>query len=71
MALPDEHPPPVWSVARVHAGKTLLVIAHEYADMASYDRILVLKDGKIVESGRHEALMAARGTYLSLVQHGG
>ena len=59
------------SVARVHAGKTLLVIAHEYADMASYDRILVLKDGKIVESGRHEALMAARGTYLSLVQHGG
>jgi len=56
------------SVARVHAGKTLLVIAHEYADMASYDRILVLKDGRLVESGPHAVLMAARGTYLALVE---
>lgn len=56
------------SVARNHAGKTLLVIAHEYADMASFDRILVLKDGKIVESGCHDALVAARGAYLALVE---
>ena len=56
------------SVARVHAGKTLLVIAHEYADMASYDRILVLKRGRIVESGPHDELLRARGAYLSLVE---
>jgi ATP-binding cassette subfamily B protein/subfamily B ATP-binding cassette protein MsbA len=56
------------SVARVHAGKTLLVIAHEYADMASFDRILVLEGGRIVESGAHDALLAARGTYLALVE---
>jgi ATP-binding cassette subfamily B protein/subfamily B ATP-binding cassette protein MsbA len=56
------------SVAQVQRGKTLVVIAHEYADMESFDRILVLKDGRIVESGKHEALLAARGTYLALVQ---
>jgi ATP-binding cassette, subfamily B, bacterial len=47
---------------------TLIVISHEYADMASYDRILVLKDGRLVESGPHEALLKARGTYLALVE---
>jgi len=56
------------SVARVHAGRTLLVIAHDYAEMARFDRILVLKDGRIVESGPHAALLAARGPYLSLVE---
>jgi len=56
------------SVARVHAGRTLLVIAHDYAEMARFDRILVLKAGRIVESGPHAALLAARGPYLSLVE---
>jgi len=56
------------AVARVHRGRTLLVISHQYADMASYDRVLVLKDGRLVESGPHAALMKARGTYLALVE---
>ncbi len=56
------------SVARVHAGRTLLVIAHDYADMRGYDRILVMKDGRLVESGRHDNLMEARGAYLALVE---
>ncbi|MCB1906183.1 MAG: ABC transporter ATP-binding protein [Rhodocyclaceae bacterium] len=56
------------SVARVHAGKTLLVIAHDYSDMRGYDRILVIKDGRLVESGRHEKLMEAEGAYLALVE---
>jgi ATP-binding cassette subfamily B protein/subfamily B ATP-binding cassette protein MsbA len=56
------------SVAHFHRHKTLVVIAHDYADMASFDRILVLKDGRLVESGRHEALVAQRGTYLALVE---
>ncbi|MCB1915882.1 MAG: ABC transporter ATP-binding protein [Rhodocyclaceae bacterium] len=56
------------SVARVHAGKTLLVIAHDYADMRGYDRILVMKDGRLVESGRHDKLMEAKGAYLALVE---
>jgi len=56
------------AVARVHRNRTLIVISHEYSDMASYDRILVLQDGRLVESGAHEALLKARGTYLALVE---
>jgi ATP-binding cassette, subfamily B, bacterial len=56
------------AVARVHRDRTLIVISHEYSDMATYDRILVLKDGRLVESGAHETLLRARGTYLALVE---
>ena len=56
------------SVARVHRDRTLLVISHEYSDMASYDRVLVLKEGRLVESGPHEVLLKARGAYLALVE---
>ncbi|MFO1219229.1 MAG: ABC transporter ATP-binding protein [Burkholderiaceae bacterium] len=56
------------SVARVHQGRTLLVIAHDYADMGSFDRVLVLQGGRLVESGSHEALLRQRGAYLALVE---
>ena len=56
------------AVARVHRHRTLMVIAHDYADMARYDRVLVLNAGRVVESGPHDALLAARGTYLALVE---
>jgi ATP-binding cassette, subfamily B, bacterial len=56
------------AVARVHRDRTLIVISHEYSDMASYDRILVLKDGRLVESGAHDALLKVRGAYLALVE---
>ena len=46
----------------------LIVISHEYADMAAYDRILVLQGGRLVESGAHAALLQARGPYLALVE---
>ncbi len=56
------------AVARVQRGRTLVVISHEFTDMAAYDRVLVLQDGRLVESGPHAALMAARGPYLALVE---
>ncbi len=56
------------AVARVHRNRTLMVISHEYTDMVSYDRILVMQAGKLVESGAHDVLLKARGTYLSLVE---
>ncbi len=56
------------SVARVHQGRTLIVIAHDYSDMAVYDRVLVLKDGCLVEQGSHETLLRSRGAYLALVE---
>jgi len=56
------------AVARVQRGRTLVVISHEYSDMAGYDRILVMQGGRIVESGAHAALLDARGAYLALVE---
>lgn len=56
------------AVAHVHRHRTLLVIAHDYADMARYDRVLVLDGGRLVEQGAHHTLMAAQGPYLALVE---
>lgn len=56
------------AVERVHRCRTLIVISHEYADMQRFDRVLVMKGGRLVESGSHENLMKARSTYLSLVE---
>ena len=56
------------SVARVHRGRTLVVIAHDLTDMAAYDRVLVLEGGRLVEQGTHESLLRSRGTYLALVE---
>ncbi|HEY8483669.1 MAG TPA: ABC transporter ATP-binding protein [Longimicrobiales bacterium] len=53
---------------RLVQGRTTFVIAHRLATVVHADRILVLKDGAIVESGRHEELCAAGGYYASLVE---
>ena len=47
--------------------KTLLVIAHRLNTIQTADQILVVKDGRIVESGDHAALMAAQDVYYNMV----
>jgi ATP-binding cassette subfamily B protein len=49
-------------------GRTTFVIAHRLATVVNCDRIIVLRDGKISESGTHDELMRARGYYTSLVE---
>jgi len=49
-------------------GRTSLIIAHRLATVKSVDRILVLKDGVICESGSHEELMGNDGTYRLLAE---
>jgi len=47
-------------------GRTTLVIAHRLATVERADRILVMDEGRIVESGTHAALLAAGGVYAAL-----
>ena len=44
-------------------GRTTLAIAHRLHTVAHADRILVVEDGRVVESGRHEELLRKRGRY--------
>jgi len=48
-------------------GRTTFVIAHRLATVVHADRIIVLKEGQIHESGTHEQLIRARGYYAALV----
>jgi ATP-binding cassette subfamily B protein len=46
--------------------KTALVIAHRLSTIEDVDRIYVLHKGRLVESGRHDELLAAEGVYHTL-----
>ncbi|MCC7271251.1 MAG: ABC transporter ATP-binding protein [Alphaproteobacteria bacterium] len=48
-------------------GRTTLVLAHRLSSVIGCDRILVLDDGRVAESGRHDELMAAGGIYATLM----
>jgi ATP-binding cassette subfamily B protein len=50
------------------AGRTRLVIAHRLSTVRAADRILVLQEGRIAESGTHSELISANGLYSELVK---
>jgi ATP-binding cassette subfamily C protein CydCD len=56
------------ALASLMRQRTTLLIAHRLSTIRSADRILVLKDGGILESGTHAELLARRGFYAHLVE---
>lgn len=51
---------------RLMAGRTTIVIAHRLSTVLGADKICVLVEGKVVESGKHAELLAAEGAYARL-----
>ena len=57
------------SLEKAAAGRTTLMIAHRFATARFADRIVLVENGRIVESGSHDALMGSNARYASLFRH--
>lgn len=57
------------AIQTVLAGRTSFIVAHRLSTIRSADRILVIRDGRITESGTHEELLEKHGYYYSLYTH--
>lgn len=56
------------AIDKITEGRTSVVIAHRLATIKKADKILVMHDGKIVEQGTHESLLAENGYYTKLYE---
>jgi len=56
------------AIERLIEGRTVVVVAHRLSTIQRADQIVVLADGRVVEKGRHDDLMAARGRYRRLYE---
>jgi ATP-binding cassette, subfamily B, bacterial len=54
------------AIAKLIRGRTTIAIAHRLSTLRNADRLVVIDDGKIVESGSHDELMRKQGVYAKL-----
>ena len=60
---PDNEAKVQEAFSRLSQGKTVIMIAHRLSSVTGADRICVMKEGQIVEEGKHEDLLAKEGLY--------
>ena len=56
----------VQTLSGLKGERTILIVSHRLSTVAGCDEIFVMEDGRIVEQGGHDALLAQRGTYWSM-----
>ena len=56
------------AISELTKGKTVITIAHRLATIEKADKIIVLEDGKIVQEGKHDELIAKNGLYLRFAE---
>jgi ABC-type transport system involved in Fe-S cluster assembly fused permease/ATPase subunit len=56
------------SLNRVAQGRTCVIIAHRLSTITNADRILVLEQGRLVETGAHRELMEHKGLYFHMFE---
>ncbi|MBF0217466.1 MAG: ABC transporter ATP-binding protein [Candidatus Omnitrophica bacterium] len=54
------------NIEKVYKGKTLLLISHRFSTVRNADRIFVIENGRITESGSHEELLTSNGQYAEM-----
>ena len=57
------------NLSHLFHGRTMVVIAHRLSTVRRADQIVVLRQGRVVETGTHETLVAARGYYYELIKN--
>lgn len=59
----------VENLMEFYRGKTVVVVAHRLSTVRNADQLVVVKNGRIVETGTHEELIARQGAYWHLVKN--
>jgi subfamily B ATP-binding cassette protein MsbA len=57
------------AIEQIAKDRTVLVIAHRLSTIQKADKVIVLDEGRIVEMGRHQELLAHDGAYRQMIEH--
>ncbi len=56
------------NMSKITQGRTVFIVAHRLPTLRRADRLMVFEDGRLIETGNHTTLMAAKGRYFDLYQ---
>lgn len=59
----------VEKLEQFYDGRTVVVVAHRLSTVKNADQIIVMDDGKIVETGNHDSLISQKGVYYNLIKN--